>query len=77
MKTINYQGRQIEVEELDVLNSNEHWNEYQLSDGTELSMRTVLVKVFRAINERNQEGEPLYITSSQNIVKAKTAHQEV
>lgn len=72
MKTINYQNRQIEVEELDVLNSNERWNEYQLSDGTELATKTVLVRVFKAKNEKTPDGDALYIINSQNIVKAKT-----
>lgn len=72
MKHIKYQGRSVDTDEVDVVSSNEHWNEYQLADGTELAIKTVLIKVFKATTEKTQDGDPLYITNSQNIVKVKT-----
>lgn len=72
MKHIKYQGRSVDAIELDVVSSNERWNEYQLTDGTELAIKTVLIKVFKATTEKAPDGEPLYITNSQNIVKVKT-----
>ena len=68
---IEYQGRTIECEEVEVLTSNELWNTYQLADGTILSTKTVLVSVAKAISEKNPDGTALYITKAQTIVKAK------
>ena len=76
MKHINYQGRSVDAQELDVVSSNERWNEYQLADGTELAIKLVLVKVFRAVNEKSPEGEPMYMVNSQNIVKVKTVEKD-
>ena len=76
MKHIKYQGRSVDAQELDVVSSNERWNEYQLADGTELAIKLVLVKVFRAVNEKSSEGEPLYMVNSQNIVKVKTVEKD-
>ncbi len=72
MKIINYQGKDIEVEEVEVLTSKEKWNEYQLADGSVLQTKTVLIKVARALHERTPEGDALYIAQSQNIVKVRT-----
>lgn len=67
MKTRNYQGKNIEVVELDIITNNEHWNEYQLS------AKLIVVKVFKAVSEKTLDGEPLYLIESQNVVKAKVA----
>ena len=74
MKTINYQGKEISVQELDVLISTEKWNEYQLSDGSELAVKNVLIRVFKAADEKTPNGEPLYITNNQTIVKVKVVN---
>ena len=73
MKHINYQGRSIDAEEIDVLTSNEKWNEYQLADGAELATKTVLIRVFKAITEKSPDGEPIYIINSNPIVKVKNS----
>ncbi len=68
---IPYQGKDIEVQEVDVVSSNEPWNEYQLGDGRVLSLKTVLVSAYRAVDERGPDGLPLYVVNSQSIVKIK------
>jgi hypothetical protein len=74
MKHINYQGKSIDAEEIDVLTSNEKWNEYQLADGAELATKTVLIRVFKAIAEKTPDGEPLYIINSNSFVKVKNTN---
>ena len=70
---ITYQGRQVEGEEVEVLTETERWNEYQLADGSVLSVKLVLIKVVRAIGEKAQDGSDLYMINSQNVVKVKPA----
>jgi hypothetical protein len=72
---IPYNGRQIEVAEVDVLSCNEPWSEYQLSEGTILLHKTVLVAVYKASNEKDPEGNALFLTKSQNIVKIKAVRK--
>ena len=69
---IKYQGKNVEVEEVEVLTETERWNEYQLADGSVLSVKSVLVKVCRAVNEKAPDGTALYVINSQNVVKVKT-----
>lgn len=66
-----YQGRDIEVEEVEVGAAKENWNEYHLADGNTLLVKTVLVRVLGAIKEKTETGEPLYMVNSQIILKVR------
>jgi len=71
MKTLNYQGKEIEVIEVEPVTSNEVWNEYQLSDGKVLSIKTVLITTLKAVSEKDADGNSLYVVKTQQIVKVK------
>ena len=68
---VPFQGKDIEVQEVEVITSHEPWNEYQLGDGKVLCTKSVLVDIYRAVEEKTPEGEPLYIIKSHNIIKIK------
>ena len=69
MSKINFNGKEIEVKELEVLTTSEYWNSYTLSNGKILRTKSVLVSVFEAVNEKDGEGNPLYVVKCNNIVK--------
>ncbi len=71
----NWQGKDIDVDEVEVLSCTEPWSQYQLSDGTVLSIKTVLVSVLKARKEKNSDGTTLYITKSSNILKSKESER--
>ena len=68
---VKYQGRDIEATEVGVVMTSEPWNEYQLDDGKVLQIKTVLVDVMRAVDERGDGGMPLYLTKTHHLVKVK------
>ena len=68
---IKFGDKMIEAEEVEVLTESERWNEYQLANGKALSVKVVLVRVLKAKNEKDTDGQDLYIASTQNIVKVK------
>lgn len=68
---MQFQGKEIEVNEVEVVTANEPWSEYRLQDGKILCVKNVLIAVMKAVNEKSPEGEPLYITKNHNIVKVK------
>lgn len=72
---MNFNNKQIEVEEVEVLQSNEPWSEYQLADGSLLSHKTVLISAFRALTEKNPDGTVVYLTRTQNVVKVREARK--
>ena len=61
-------GELKDVEMVDITDSKESWSEYYLSDGTSLRMKVVMTEVWRVIDEYDQEGNPIYITKSANVL---------
>jgi len=53
------QGKDTPGVEVDVKSSVEHWNEYELSDGTALKVKVVVTRVVRTDNFK-PDGEPVY-----------------
>jgi hypothetical protein len=68
---IDYQDKKIDVEEIEAVSSDEKWNTYKLADGKWLSIKVVLIRVFKSTSEKDKDGNDLYIIKSQNIVKVK------
>ena len=57
-----------EGENVDFKEEKESWNEYKLSDGTTLKVRTILTGV-RRLKKFKPDGEPVYLIQSQNVVR--------
>ena len=58
MVKVNYQGRDVE-------------GIYQLADGTELRMRLIVTDIVMIPGEWDNDGNPVYVAKSQNIMVAK------
>ena len=50
---------------MEVVRSEEKWNIYQLDDGAELRMRTVVMEIWRLIDVYDAEGNPQYVVRAQ------------
>jgi len=70
MKMKGPDGKMIEADVVEVVESSEPWSVYKLSDGTELRVKFVLGVVYRARTAMSKEGEPIYVARSQNVVVA-------
>ena len=62
-------GPERDAQLVEIQQSNEHWNQYLLSDGTVLKMKLVATEVWR-LEEWDQEGNPVYWIKSSNVVTA-------
>lgn len=58
--------------EVDVLDAKERWNEYRLSDGTTMRVKSVVIAVFRENSQQTAEGEPVYSMKSTLITDVRT-----
>ena len=72
MPTIPYKGREVDATEVDFQTRKEEWNEYQLMDGTSIKMKLVVSEIFRVPYEWDNEGNPVYVVKSQNILVARS-----
>ena len=46
----------------------EHWNEYLVDDGSVLRLKLVATEVIRLDGQFDQEGNPLYMVNSTNVL---------
>jgi len=58
-----------ESTDIDFKELEEHWNIYQLSDGTKLKVKLILRGVKR-LNQYEPDGIPIYVINSINVVRA-------
>jgi hypothetical protein len=65
-------GQEREGVELSFQNAREHWNEYLIDDGTVLRLKPVATGVIRVEGMWDQQGNPVYILNSTNIVVASS-----
>jgi len=63
-----FQGKEHEAEFIDVNQTNEYWNQYLLEDGTVLKLKPVATDVVRLVGAYDDEGNPIYVIKSKNIV---------
>jgi len=68
-------GQEVEGTVVQVENQVENPSTYNLEDGTQLRMRTVLTEVIRLEGIYNDEGETIYVLKSQNIVTSNVAEK--
>ncbi len=72
MPKVPFKGREVDATEVDFQTRKEEWNEYQLMDGTSIKMKLVVSEIFRVPDEWDNEGNPLYVVKSQNILVARS-----
>jgi len=61
---------------LDFKENEEHWNSYNLSDGTTLKVKLVLRGVKR-LNAYEPDGTPIYVVNTVNVVRAINVPEEL
>lgn len=64
------------AKEIDFTGEKEHWNEYQLEDGTTLKVKLVLRGVKR-LEKYEPDGTPIYVINSMNVVRAVNVPEEL
>ncbi len=58
----------VEVSAVHVNQAQETFNSYLLDDGTSLRMKSVVTEVLRLLDRYDDEGNPVYMVKSQNLV---------
>jgi hypothetical protein len=68
-------GPEKDAQLIDIQQSNEHWNNYLLGDGTVLKMKLVATEVWRIEGEWDPEGNPIYVVKSSNVVTVNPSEE--
>ena len=65
---INIGDRTIEAEDMEFQTGREDWSEYQVEDGFSVRIKLVVSSILKT-QERDPQGNPVYIVQSTNIIK--------
>ena len=72
MAKIPFKGQEVDATEVDFQTRKEDWNEYQLMDGSFIRMKLVVGDIFKVAGEYDDEGNPIYIVRSKNVLMVKS-----
>jgi len=69
---VNYLGQEVEATVVEVTQASEVWNHYLIDDGSVIKIKLVLTKVLRLEGKFDDEGNPVYLVRSTNVVSVKS-----
>lgn len=67
-RTVDYEGKKVQGSEVRFDTIREEWNVYELNDGSTLKVKIIVAGIIRVNGEYNNEGDPIYIIKSKNLV---------
>lgn len=65
---IAHKGKEKDGIDLDFKTLKEEWNEYDLEDGSRIRLKSVISNIVKVPNEFDEEGNPVYVVRSTNIL---------
>mgnify|MGYP001597955159 CR=1 FL=1 len=68
IQKVKWNGEMVDGEVLFYEPLSQKWNEYRLEDGSLVKILLVVSKAMRVIGQRNEQGQPIYLLESTNIV---------
>ncbi len=72
MPKMPYKEQEVDATEVDFQTRKEDWNEYQLMDGSVIKVKLVVGSIFRIPDEYDNEGNPIYIVRSKNVLMVRS-----
>ncbi len=67
---ISLAGKDVEVEDLEVSSSTEHYNEYQITDGSTVKIKGVLTSLVKVVGSTLPDGSPILLAALSPVVVA-------
>lgn len=64
-----------DAELIEVQQSSEQWNQYLLADGSVVKLKVVVTEVWRIDNEYDNDGNPVYLVRSRNVVTVSSPEE--
>jgi len=63
------------METVDVVSSKEGWSEFNLSDGTTIRLKSVLLEVKKMVGQYNADGDPIYLMQAAQVHQVKAPEE--
>lgn len=71
MPKVRWQDQEVDAVEVRYKSVREDWNEYDLDDGSTVRVKLLVSEIVRLTDKFDQEGNPVYVIKSGNIVFVK------
>lgn len=75
-RRVPFQGKEVDATPVTPTQSNEHWNNYLLEDGSVIRMKLVVTEFLKIDGQYDQEGNPVYAIKSTNVVAVETPEDQ-
>lgn len=72
---MNFMGKEVWAELVQVQDTQEKWNQYLLADGSVVRFKTVVTEIYRIEDEYDGEGNPVYFVKSANILSVNAPEE--
>ena len=73
MPKVKWQGEDVDAVEVKYKSVREDWNEYDIDDGSTIRIKLLVSDITRLADKFDQEGNPIYVVKSGNILFVKAA----
>lgn len=67
---VPFEGKQEQAVRIGFKIGEEEWNKYNLDDGTSMRMKTVVTDIVRLVSKIREDGQPIYLVKSTNLVES-------
>lgn len=68
-------GRRVEGTQVDIEDSKEFWNEYELSDGTLIRFKAIVTEIYRLDIIDESTGKPNFLVKSNTVMSVKLSEE--
>jgi hypothetical protein len=72
---VQFQGREVDGTPVSATQSNEHWNQYLLEDGSVVKLKLVATEFVRLDGVYDPEGNPVYLVKSTNVTAIEASDE--
>jgi hypothetical protein len=72
---VNYQGKMVDGNEIEFKSTKEEFNVYEISDGTILRMKSVVMSIVKLLDEYDPAGNPVYVVQASNVMSVSAPEE--
>lgn len=72
---VMFEGKETEGVELEFKALKEDWNKYEVSDGSVIQLKDVVMKIIRLKDKYDPEGSPIYVIKTSPVINISAPEQ--
>lgn len=74
---IEFEGQEVEADDLDFRSDKEDWSSYTAEDGAVIKLKHVTAKIYRLVGRAKEDGSPMYVVSGTALLTTTPPQTDV